>query len=103
MMIGLGGERLDVFHAVLLVLTLLWISGQYKWRQHGILPPTIGGGVSPCTESAVRLLIGHGSVVGLTKVLRRRMHLGYVSSWGFSCFSHLCGCPGGLLLKGGMM
>ena len=58
-MIGRGGVGLDVFYGVLLFLTFLWISGRYKWRRHGLLPPTIGGGVSPCTESAVRLLTGH--------------------------------------------
>jgi len=55
-MIGLGAVGLDIVHGVLL---FLWISGRYKWRQHGFLPPTTGGGVSPCTESAVRLLTEH--------------------------------------------
>jgi len=45
-----------------------WISGLYKWWRHGFLPPTTGGGVSPCTKSAVRLLLGHWSVVGLVKL-----------------------------------
>jgi hypothetical protein len=55
-MIALGGVRLDVFYGVLL---FLGISGRYKERQHVFLPPTTGGGVSPCTESGVRLLIEH--------------------------------------------
>jgi len=38
-----------------------------------------GGGVSPSTKSAARLLIGHRSVMAPTKVVRRRMHLGFVS------------------------
>jgi len=99
-MIGLGGVGLDVIYGVLLVL---WISGRYKWRRHGFLPHTTGGGVSPCTESAVRLLIAHRSVVGLIK------SCGGVCI-GFGCFRmrfllfiYVCGSPGGLLFKGGMM
>jgi len=42
---------------------------------------SIGGGVTPCTESAMRLLIGHRSVVGLTHVVRRSMHLGCAFLW----------------------
>jgi len=58
-MIGLGGVGLDVFYGGFTLHYLSWIGGQYKWRRHRILQPTPGGGVSPCTESDVRLLIGH--------------------------------------------
>ena len=58
-MIGLGGVGLDVFCRGFTLLIILWISGRYKWRRHGFLPPTAGGGVSPCTKSAERLLIGN--------------------------------------------
>jgi hypothetical protein len=58
-MIGLGGVGLDVFYGGFTLLTCLWISGQYKWRRHGFLLPTTGSGVSSCTESAVRLVIGY--------------------------------------------
>jgi hypothetical protein len=53
-MIGLGGVGLDVFYEVVI---FGWISGRYKWQQHGFLPPTTGGGVSQSIESTMRLLI----------------------------------------------
>jgi len=43
-----------LFPSLLCCLFLLWISARYKWRRHGFLPPTTGGGVSPCAGSAER-------------------------------------------------
>jgi len=99
-MIGLGGVRLDVFYGVLL---FLWITSRYTWRRHGFLPPTTGGGVSLCTESAVRLLIEPRSVVGHIK-LCRAVRIGFVSlHMRFLLIIYVCGSPGSLLQKGGMM
>jgi hypothetical protein len=33
-MIGLGGVGLDVSYRGFTLLTILWISGRYKWRRH---------------------------------------------------------------------
>ena len=103
MMIGLAGLGFDVLYAVLLVLTLLWIWGRYKCCRHGISPPTTGGGVSPSTESTMRLLIGHRSGVELITSCGA-ICIGFVSfcMW-FIIFIHVCGSPGGRLLNGGMM
>jgi len=38
MMIGLE-ERDWTFYVGLAMFTCLWISAQYKWRRHGLLPP----------------------------------------------------------------
>jgi len=81
-MIRLGGVGLDVFYRGFTLLTFKWISGRYKWRPHGFLPPTTGGGVSPCTESAVRLLIGHWSDVGLITSCSG-VCIGFISFVGF--------------------
>jgi hypothetical protein len=43
--------RFPSLHFTSLLFTSYWISAQYKWRRHRILPPTTGGGVSPCTRS----------------------------------------------------
>ena len=61
-----------------------WISHLYNWCQHRYLPPTTAGGVLLGSESTMRLLIGHWSVVGLIKVVRRHTHLGFCCSYGFS-------------------
>jgi hypothetical protein len=57
---GLGGFRhdLEVLFSSLLFsspsFSSYWISAQYKWRRHGFLPPTTGGGVFPCAGSTER-------------------------------------------------
>jgi hypothetical protein len=61
------------------------------------------GGVFRCTESTVRILIGHCLVVGLIK-LCGGVRIGFVSFCGVSLiYIYVCGSPGGRLLKGGMM
>jgi len=60
-----------------------------------------GGGVSPCTESTVGLLIGHGSFVTLTRVVWGRTDFGFVFVIGCLLVIHVCGSPWGLLLMGG--
>jgi len=36
------------------IVFVLWISPRYKWRRHGLLPLSNGGGVSPSAASAER-------------------------------------------------
>jgi len=61
-MIRLGGGELDVFTGVLLAYFLMDL-GPVQMASARVFTTSgdksSGGGVSPCTESAVRLLIGH--------------------------------------------
>jgi len=66
-----------------------------------VWPPTTGGEVSPCTELAIRLLIGHLEVVGLINSVQSQMHWGVDFIVCFLMFIHVCGIPGGVLLKRG--
>jgi len=60
------------------LLTFLWITCWCICHQHWFLPPTTGGGVSPCTEPTMRWLLCHESVVDHTKVVLWCTHLGFV-------------------------
>jgi hypothetical protein len=53
--VGFEAWRLLVSMGRFLLFSSYWISARYKWRRHGFLPPTTGGGVSPCAGSTERL------------------------------------------------
>jgi len=82
-MIGLRGVALDSVNRGFTLLTVIRISGRYKWCRHGFLTPSNGGGVSPCTKSAVRMLIGRSSVVVLFE-LCGAVHDNFVPFRGYS-------------------
>jgi len=62
-MIGLGGVRLDVFLQGFHSSYFLMDFGPVSMASARVFTTSgdksSGGGVSPCTQSAVRLLIGH--------------------------------------------
>jgi hypothetical protein len=64
-----------------------WISARYKWRRHGFLPPTTGGGVSPCTGSPRGHLMRCQSAAGFMKPYEG------VRAWIFTSFL-LFSCTG---------
>ena len=92
--------------SLLFTSLLLWISAQYKWRRHGFLPPPETSQVEVEFPRAPNPPRGCSwSTDRLWDLLSRAEAYAPVSFllWGFSCYIDVCGRPGGLLLKGGIM
>ena len=52
-------SRIARFLLIFYFAYFLWISGLFKWHQHGFLQPTTTSGVSLCTKTTKRILIEH--------------------------------------------
>jgi len=86
---GMGFDVLTGFSIAYFLMDLSRVQMASVWVFTTYGDKSSGGGISPCTESFVWLLIGHLLVSGLTKVIRRRTHLGFVFLWIFLLYRRM--------------